>query len=112
MIPTTDIFEAAQRNADVYHMQYLGDGLYMLLMEDDRNNGREPQKMNSYGVLKVIDTVWYDMQFAPRNLTKEMADGIEAADAQYDEENWEEVESDDGHRELYDDLDICDTVLE
>ena len=112
MIPTTDIFEAAQRNADVYHMQYLGDGLYMLLMEDDRNNGREPQKMNSYGVLKAIDTVWYDMQFAPRNLTKEMADGIEAADAQYDEENWEEVESDDGHRELYDDLDICDTVLE
>ena len=112
MISTTDIFEAAQRNADVYHMQYLGDGLYMLLMEDDRNNGREPQKMNSYGVLKVIDTVWYNMQYAPRNLTQEMADGIEAADAQYDEENWEETESDDGHRELYDDLDICDTVLE
>jgi hypothetical protein len=41
-----------------------------------------------------------------------MADGIEAADARYDEENWEETESDDGHRELYDDLDICDTVLE
>ena len=84
MIPTTDIFEAAQRNADVYHMQYLGDGLYMLLMEDDRNNGLLPQKMNSYGVLKAIDPTWYGMQFAPRNLTKEMADGIEAADAQYD----------------------------
>ena len=112
MIPTTDIFEAAQRNADVYHMQYLGDGLYMLLMEDDRNNGLLPQKMNSYGVLKAIDPTWYGMQFAPRNLTKEMADGIEAADAQYDEENWEEIESDDGHRELYDDLDIADTVLE
>jgi hypothetical protein len=27
-------------------------------------------------------------------------------------EFWEEIESDDGHRELYDDLDICDTVLE
>jgi len=93
-------------------MQYLGDGLYMLLMEDDRNSGLLPQKMNSYGVLKAIDPTWYGMQFAPRNLTKEMADGIEAADAQYDEENWEEVESDDGHRELYDDLDICDTVLE
>ena len=117
MIPTTDIFEAAQRNADVYHMQYLGDGLYMLLMEDDRNNGLLPQKMNSYGVLKAIDPTWYGMQFAPRNLTKEMADGIEAADAQYDgldndSDNWEETESDDGHRELYDDLDICDTVLE
>jgi hypothetical protein len=75
--------------------------------------------MNSYGVLKVIDPTWYGMQFAPRNLTKEMADGIEAADVQYDEadfedfaNNWEEVESDDGHRELYDDLDIADTVLE
>ena len=112
MISTTDIFEAAARNADVYTLRYLGTGLYLLLMEDDRNNGREPQKMNSYGVLKVIDPTWYGMQFAPRNLTKEMADGIEAADAQYDEENWEETESDDGHRELYDDLDICDTVLE
>jgi hypothetical protein len=86
MISTTDIFEAAARNADVYTLRYLGTGLYLLLMEDDRNNGREPQKMNSYGVLKVIDTVWYNMQYAPRNLTQEMADGIEAADARYDEQ--------------------------
>ena len=112
MIPRNDIFEAAQRNPEVYYMNYLGDGLYMLQMEDDRNNDIFPQKMNSYGVLKVIDPTWYGMQFAPRNLTKEMADGIEAADAQYDEENWEETESDDGHRELYDDLDLADTVLE
>ena len=112
MIETKDIFEAAERNPEVYSLQYLGDGLYMLLMEGDRNNGILAQKMNSYGVLKVIDPTWYGMQFAPRNLTKEMADGIEAADAQYDEENWEEVESDDGHRELYDDLDLADTVLE
>ena len=112
MIPRNDIFEAAQRNPEVYYMNYLGDGLYTLQMEDDRNNGIPPQKMNSYGVLKVIDPTWYGMQFAPRNLTKEMADGIKAADAQYDEKNWEETESDDGHRELYDDLDICDTVLE
>jgi len=112
MIPRTDIFEAAIQNPEVYYMDYLGDGLYMLQMEDDRNKGREPQKMNSYGVLKVIDPTWYGMQFAPRNLTKEMADSVEAADAQYDEKNWEETESDDGHRELYDDLDICDTVLE
>ena len=139
MIPRTDIFEAAIQNPEVYYMDYLGDGLYMLQMEDDRNNGREPQKMNSYGVLKVIDPTWYGMQFAPRNLTKEMADGIEAADAQYDEQfslqppvrvaeeyeescemeldsigeletfedfanDWEEVESDDGHVELYEDI--------
>jgi hypothetical protein len=112
MIETKDIFEAAERNPEVYSLQYLGDGLYMLLMEGDRNNGILAQKMNSYGVLKVIDPTWYGMQFAPRNLTKEMADSIEAADAQYDEEVWQEVESDDGHRELYDDLDIADTVLE
>jgi hypothetical protein len=119
MIPTTDIFEAAQRNLEVYSMSYLGNGLYLLLMEDDRNNGIPAQKMNSYGVLKVIDPTWYGIQFAPRNLTKEMEDSIEAADVQYDEadfedfaNNWEEIESDDGHRELYDDLDIADTVLE
>ena len=86
MISTTDIFDAASRNPEVYTLRYLGTGLYLLLMEDDRNNGREPQKMNSYGVLKVIDTVWYNMQYAPRNLTQEMADGIEAADARYDEQ--------------------------
>jgi len=112
MISTTDIFDAASRNHNVYTLRYLGTGLYLLLMEDDRNNGLPPQKMISYGVLKAIDPTWYGMQFAPRNLTKEMADSVEAADAQYDEKNWEETESDDGHRELYDDLDICDTVLE
>jgi hypothetical protein len=84
MISTSDIFDAASRNHDVYTLRYLGTGLYLLLMEDDRNNGLLPQKMNSYGVLKVIDPTWYGMQFAPRNLTKEMADSIDAADAQYD----------------------------
>tara|TARA_Y100000310_G_scaffold31777_1_gene30099 strand:+ start:928 stop:1203 length:276 start_codon:yes stop_codon:yes gene_type:complete len=34
------------------------------------------------------------------------------AEYEYHEANWEDIESDDGHRELYDDLDICDTVLE
>ena len=137
MIASSDIFDAAKRNDEVYILQYLGTGLYLLLMEDDRNNGLQPQKMNSYGVLKVIDPTWYGMQFAPRNLTKEMEDSVEAADVQYDEadfedfclqppvrvaeewdeseeltigeletfedfaNNWEEIESDDGHRELY-----------
>tara|TARA_R100000951_G_scaffold52001_1_gene43773 strand:+ start:31 stop:390 length:360 start_codon:yes stop_codon:yes gene_type:complete len=119
MIASSDIFDAAKRNDEVYILQHLGTGLYLLLMEDDRNNGLQPQKMNSYGVLEVIDPTWYGMQFAPRNLTKEMEDSVEAADVQYDAadfedfaNNWEELESDDGHRELYDDLDIADTVLE
>lgn len=108
MISTSDIFDAAKRNEEVYTLQYLGNGLYMLLMEDDRNNGLLAQKMNSYGVLKVIDPTWYGIQFAPRNLTKEFEDSVEAADVQYDAadfedfaNSWEEVESDDGHRELY-----------
>jgi|TARA_R110000765_G_scaffold59521_2_gene115716 hypothetical protein len=112
MISTSDIFDAAKRNDDIWSLQYLGNGLYLLLMENEHYDGVLPQKMNSYGVLKTIDPTWYGMQYAPRNLTKEMADGIEAADAQYDEQNWEEIESDDGHRELYDDLDMADTVLE
>jgi hypothetical protein len=117
MISTSDIFDAASRNPDVYTLRYLGTGLYVLLMEDDRNNGLLAQKMNSYGVLKVIDPTWYGMQYAPRNLTQEMTDSVDAADAQYDgldndSDNWEETESDDGHRELYDDLDLADTVLE
>ena len=86
MISTSDIFDAAKRNDDIWSLQYLGDGLYMLLMEDEHYNSVLPQKMNSYGVLQVIDPTWYGMQFAPRNLTKEMADGIEAADARYDED--------------------------
>ena len=116
MISTSDIFDAAGRNPEVYTLRYLGTGLYILHMEEDRNNGLLPQKMNSYGVLKVIDPTWYGMQFAPRNLTKEMADGIEAADVQYDEadfedfaNNWEEVESDDGHLESY--LDSVDEQM-
>jgi len=44
-----------------------------------------PQKMNSYAVMKRLSL---------------------------ESEDWQESESDDGHRELYDDLDICDTVLE
>ena len=90
MISTSDIFDAAKRNDEVYILQYLGTGLYLLLMEDDRNNGLQPQKMNSYGVLKVIDPTWYGMQFAPRNLTKEMEDSVEAADVQYDEADFED----------------------
>jgi hypothetical protein len=63
MISTTDIFDAASRNPEVYTLRYLGTGLYILHMEEDRNNGLLPQKMNSYGVLKVIDPTWYGMQY-------------------------------------------------
>ena len=94
MISNELIGEAIQRNNDVVTCQFLGEGLFLLLMAD----WELPQKMNSYAVMQTVDPTWYSIQFAPRNLTEE--------------ENWEELESDDGHRELYDDLDIADTVLE
>ena len=128
MIDKKDIFEAAGRNFNIDVMQHLGDGLYVLSMLDDTE---PPQKLNSYAVMKVLNPTWYAMCFAPRNLTKEMADSIDAADAQYDEQfclqppvrvaeawddsigelatfedltnTWAEVDSDDGHRELYED---------
>jgi|TARA_B110001454_G_scaffold136177_1_gene126581 hypothetical protein len=83
MIDKKDIFEAAGRNFNIDVMQYLGDGLYVLSMLDDTE---PPQKLNSYAVMKVLNPTWYAMCFAPRNLTKEMADSIDAADAQYDEQ--------------------------
>jgi hypothetical protein len=52
--------------------------------------------------MKIVDLERFNREFSPRNFVVGM-----------DElENWEETESDDGHRELYDDLDITDTVLE
>jgi len=83
MIPTALIGEALQRSDDVVRCQFLGEGLFLLLMID----WETPQKMNSYAVMKTVDPTWYSIQFAPRNLTEE--------------ENWEETESDDGHRDLY-----------
>ena len=50
----------------------------------------------------------------------ELEQAIDMEDEQFDaasivpelDDDWEETESDDGHRELYDDLDIADTILE
>tara|TARA_Y100000310_G_scaffold90315_1_gene87606 strand:+ start:138 stop:431 length:294 start_codon:yes stop_codon:yes gene_type:complete len=97
MISNEHIGEAIQRNNDVDTCQFLGKGIFLLRMAD----WELPQKMNSYAVMKTVDPDWFDIAFSPNvYVTNEM------------EENWEEVESDDGHRELYDDLDIDDTVLE
>tara|TARA_R110002110_G_scaffold28477_2_gene102163 strand:+ start:93 stop:350 length:258 start_codon:yes stop_codon:yes gene_type:complete len=83
MISNALIGEALQRSDDVVRCQFLGEGLFLLLMAD----WELPQKMNSYAVMKAVDPTWYSIEFAPRNLTEE--------------ENWEETESDDGHRDLY-----------
>jgi len=97
MISNNDIGEAIQRNNDVDTCQFLGKGIFLLRMAD----WELPQKMNSYAVMKTVDPDWFDIAFSPNVYVTNLM-----------EENWEEVESDDGHRELYDDLDIADTVLE
>ena len=98
MISNRDITEALLQNDRVVSCQFLGKGIFLLRMEGDTL----PMKTNSYGVMKIVDLERFNSEFSPRNFVVGM-----------DElENWEETESDDGHRELYDDLDICDTVLE
>jgi len=97
MISNEHIGEAIQRNNDVDTCQFLGKGIFLLRMAD----WELPQKMNSYAVMKTVDPDWFDIAFSPNVYVTNLM-----------EEDWEEVESDDGHRELYDDLDICDTVLE
>jgi|TARA_R110000751_G_scaffold261880_1_gene361152 hypothetical protein len=68
MIPTKHIFESAQLNDDIWSLQYLGEGLYLLAMVDNK----VPQKMNSYGVMSIIDEDRFNREFAPRNFTEEI----------------------------------------
>ena len=110
MISNKLIGEALLRNDNVVSCVFLGKGIFLLRMEGDSL----PMKTNSYGVMKIVDPELFNREFSPRTFVVGMDELEAAADAEYElyEKNWEEVESDDGHRDLYDDLDICDTVLE
>ena len=118
MISNEHIGEALERNYDVVSCQFLGKGIYLLLMVGDEL----PMKTNSYGVMKIVDLERVNREFSPRNVVVGMGELEQGADRELDAhdmqcakakaEFWEEIESDDGHRELYDDLNICDTVLE
>ena len=113
MISNELIGEALQRNDNVVSCQFLGKGIFLLRMEGDSL----PMKTNSYGVMKTVDLERFNREFSPRNFVVGMDELDLAADRELDEhdmqcakakrEFWEEVESDDGHRELY-----TDTVLE
>ena len=125
MISNRDIGEALLQNVRVVTCQFLGKGIYLLRMEGDSY----PRKMNSYGVMKVVDLERFNAEFSPRNFVVGM-DELELAIDMEDEQfcleppvrvaeeweedsigeletfedfahNWEEIESDDGHRELY-----------
>ena len=124
MISNIIIGEALLQNERVVSCQFLGKGIYLLRMEGDSY----PRKMNSYGVMKVVDLERFNSEFSPRNfvvgmdeldLVLDMEDEQfcleppvrvaeeweESSDLTIGEletfEDWEEVESDDGHRELY-----------
>jgi hypothetical protein len=87
MISTEQIYNAYMANADsVISLQILGKGIYLLHMVGDEL----PQKLNSYAVMNVLEPELdeHDMQCAK-------------AEYEYHEANWEALESDDGHRELY-----------
>ena len=110
MISNKLIGEALLRNDNVVSCVFLGKGIFLLRMEGDSL----PMKTNSYGVMKTVDPELFNREFSPRIFVVGM-DDLEAmveAEEEHRYENWEEIESDDGHRELYDDLDLCDTVLE
>ena len=57
-------------------------------------------------LLAMVNSVQSDVELDEHDMQCELAE------YEHYEANWEEIESDDGHCELYDDLDICDTVLE
>mgnify|MGYP001194428335 CR=1 FL=1 len=111
MISNELIVEALFRNDKVVSCQFLGEGIFLLRME-----GYEfPMKTNSYGVMKIVDPKLFNSEFSVRNFVVGM-DEIELvaekeldehdmqcakAEYEYHEANWEALESDDGHRELY-----------
>jgi len=125
MISNKDISEALLQNERVVSCQFLGKGIFLLRMEGDSY----PRKMNSYGVMKVVDLERFNKEFSPRNFVVGMDEldlVLDMEDEQFCLEppmrvaeeweddsigeletfedfanNWEEIESDDGHRELY-----------
>ena len=128
MISNKIIGEALLQNVRVVSCQFLGKGIYLLRMEGDSY----PRKMNSYGIMKVVDLERFNKEFSPRNFVVGMDEldlVLDMEDEQFCLEppmrvaeeweesgeltigeletfedfanNWEEIESDDGHRELY-----------
>ena len=126
MISNRDISEALLQNERVVSCVFLGKGIFLLRMEGDSL----PMKTNSYGVMKTVDLERFNREFSPRNFVvgmDELDQVLDMEDEQFcleppmrvaeeweesseltigeleTSEDWEEVESDDGHRELYQD---------
>ena len=127
MISNKIIGEALLQNERVVSCVFLGKGIFLLRMEGDSL----PMKTNSYGVMKVVDLERFNAEFSPRNFVvgmDELDQVLDMEDEQFcleppmrvaeewDESEdsigeletfedfangWQEIESDDGHRELY-----------
>ena len=125
MISNRDITVALLQNDRVVSCQFLGKGIFLLRMEGDSL----PMKTNSYGVMQIVDPERFNKEFSPRNFVVGMDEldlVLDMEDEQFCLEppmrvaeeweddsigeletfedfanNWEEIESDDGHRELY-----------
>ena len=124
MISNRDISEALLKNERVVSCVFLGKGIFLLRMEGDSL----PMKTNSYGVMKTVDLERFNREFSPRNFVVGMDELDQVLDMEDEQfcleppmrvaeeweesseltigeletfEDWEEVESDDGHRELY-----------
>ena len=127
MISNKIISEALLQNERVVSCQFLGKGIFLLRMEGDSL----PMKTNSYGVMQIVDPERFNREFSPRNFVVGMEEldlVLDMEDEQFcleppmrvaeewDESedsigeletfedfanSWEEIESDDGHRELY-----------
>ena len=127
MISNKIISEALLQNERVVSCVFLGKGIFLLRMEGDSL----PMKTNSYGVMQIVDPERFNKEFSPRNFVvgmDELDQVLDMEDEQFcleppmrvaeewDESedsigeletfedfanSWEEIESDDGHRELY-----------
>ena len=125
MISNKIMSEALLQNEKVVSCQFLGKGIFLLRMEGDSL----PVKTNSYGVMQIVNPERFNREFSPTNFVVGM-DELELAIDMVDEQfcleppvrvaeeweedsigeletfedfahSWEEIESDDGHRELY-----------
>ena len=81
MISNKIIGEALLQNERVVNCEFLGKGIFLLRMEGDSY----PRKMNSYGVMKVVDLERFNAEFSPRNFVVGM-DELELAIDMEDEQ--------------------------
>ena len=110
MISNKDISEALLQNERVVSCVFLGKGIYLLRMEGDSY----PRKMNSYGIMKVVDLERFNKEFSPRNFVVGMDELDLVLDMEDEQfcleppmrvtEEWNESEDSIGELETFEDF--------